>query len=204
MKDFSGLKIPYLSNEQIWNDADNFRIKNWGDSVPVDIDIIAEKGLGLLLNPINDLKKVTTCDALLLNSSEIAYDPNVVGVRVRFSIAHEVGHLILHSKFIQFLRPSSIDEWKDILNNFPGPIWGRIEIQANEFAGRLLVPRKNLIEMIKKYGDKITEARELINSDIAALNKYLAIPLAKEFEVSQDVIVTRLNVEKINPFKIIE
>jgi Zn-dependent peptidase ImmA (M78 family) len=204
VKDLSQLTIPYLSNEQIWSNADNLRIKNWDESIPVDIDIIAEKGLGLLLTPINDLKRITTCDALLLNSNEIVYDPKVVEVRIRFSIAHEIGHHILHSQFIQFLRPGSIDEWKDILNNFPGPLYGRVEIQANEFAGRLLVPKKNLIEMIKKYGDKVAEARELINSDIASLNKYLAIPLAKEFEVSQDVIVARLNIEKINPFEIIE
>lgn len=70
----------------------------------------------------------------LIAIREDVYDNAVAGKgRDRFTIAHEIGHFVLHSKGnLQFAR--SEEEVKDI------PAYMKPEWQANTFAGELLAP----------------------------------------------------------------
>ncbi len=202
--DFSKIKIPYLSNDELWKIADDVRLKYWGDKIPVDVDLIAEKGLDMQLTPCNSLKLVVHTEAFLAGTlDEILLDLTSPDVRIRFSLAEEIGHKILHPNQIELLRSTSFDDWRNTLNELPASIWSRAEYQAKEFAGRLLVPKQNLIEAIKNYAPQIKKAiDEIPDLEIDALNPYLAGIVAKRFNVSHDVISIRLNREKINPMEI--
>ncbi len=203
--DFSQIKIPYLQKQQIWDKADFIRLKHWGKKIPVNVDIIAERDFNIHLTPVNGLKYCANTEAFLLSTlDEIAYDINSPDVRLRFSIAHELGHRELHSNQIIALRRNSYEEWKEMLDNIPPEIWGRAEFQAREFAGRLLVPRTHLINIIKDNKSLIDKAKNAVpDLETSALNEYLSRHLSSPFNVSADVINARLSSEDIDPFKLV-
>lgn len=89
--------------------------------------------------------------------------------RKRFTIAHELGHYFLHA-----------DEGKEFVDGYVftrsnADRYGERELEANEFAGNLVMPEAKVREMAS---GEIT--REIISS------------LAKTFEVSPFAMETRL------------
>jgi len=199
--ELSELNIPYLPDENIRQKADNFLNKNWGDNIPVDIELIVEKKLKLDIIPLPGLYRITGTEAFLSGDlNEIIFDVDRPDVRIRFSIAHEVGHYVLHEEQIKSLRTKSYENWKGVIKSIPGPVWGRAEYQASEFAGRLLVPLSALIQSIKKRRSLIEQARKIINDDSASLIEYLATNISKEFKVADKTMLIRFNKENINPF----
>ena len=201
MVDFNKLAVPNYSTDEIKNKSQSL-ITSIGEP-PIEVDLIAEK-LGFNLIPLQGLKYLSSTDSYLAyRCKEIVYDPDVSPVRIRFSIAHELGHFILHKEIIDAISFNSIDEWKESLNNIPGWFWSKIEKQANEFAGNILAPRDFLLRVILNYKDKLELAKNIIPNDLGSIREFLAIPLAKRFDVSQDVIRIRLEREDINPYELI-
>lgn len=89
--DFSNIQIPYLRDEDIRQKADELRARTWGDRLPVDVELIAERDLKLLMIPIADLRRMADTDAYLSGDlKEFAYDPALPDVRIRFSVAHDI------------------------------------------------------------------------------------------------------------------
>jgi Zn-dependent peptidase ImmA (M78 family) len=129
--DFSKIWIPRLSNEEIRRRADEFRQQHWGEKIPVDVELIAERQLGLTIIPIADLRYTAHTEAFLSGDlRELVYDPALPDVRVRFSVAHELGHYLLHRDIISKLRSGSYEEWKDMQHEIPEALWSRAEYQA--------------------------------------------------------------------------
>lgn len=191
--------IPYRHDGIIQKSADEFRSENWGNSIPVDIELIAERNMNLLVIPIDGLMPTCGTDAMLLgNLEEINYDPQSPPNRVRYTIAHEIGHLVLHKAAISKLRPESYEDWVKIIESVPKTICGRAEYQAYEFAGRLLVPPDKLKEAINKLKPLIEVAKkELPYIEPEVLIDFLTPSLARIFDVSADVIKRRIKIEKI-------
>jgi len=199
--DFSDIQIPFLRNEEIRKRADEFREKHWGNKIPVDIEFIAERNLDLLMITVPNLRSQADTEAYLSGDlKEIVYDPDIPEVRIRFSVAHEIGHFVLHAEVIKKLRISSAEEWKEMQRTFPEAIWGRAEYQAREFAGRVLVPREQLVRSLKDLQNEIQKARNLVpDLEITVLKELVSPKIAKKFYVSDEVIVRRMDTEEILP-----
>jgi len=197
------LIVPWKSEADIWSEAEKIRNACWDSSIPVDVDVIVEKELGLNIIPIPNLTQLISSDAYLTGDlKEIDYDDSANGFRLRFSIAHEIGHFVLHPDQIRQLRFASFIEWKNTINVLPAGVWGRAEYQAREFAGRLLVPLPQLMEAIRELKPVIEDAKEK-TKDIEfdwtqSLISGIAREINKRFEVSASVIATRIKSEKIN------
>jgi len=120
--------------------------------------------------------------------------------RVRFTIAHEIGHLVLHRSNIDLVRFLSDDDWKGFrLNLLDEPLrW--FEIQASEFAGRLLVPIDHLIEAFKEARLEIIRKNSSWDApkmDDEELLSIIASGIASKFGVSSEVIERRLRKENV-------
>jgi Zn-dependent peptidase ImmA (M78 family) len=201
--DFSKIWIPRLSNEEIRFRADEFRLQHWGDKIPVDVELIAERDLGLTIIPIADLRYAAHTEAFLSGDlRELVYDPSLPDVRVRFSVAHELGHYLLHREIISKLRGGSYEEWKEMQQEIPEALWSRAEYQAYEFAGRLLVPPQMLTAELRKLKPLVELARkqmpDLTPDDI---KEHIATKAARAFFVSYDVVMRRLDAEGISPIQ---
>ena len=110
---------------------------------------------------------------------------------MRFSIAHELGHFYLHKDILNTVSFDSEDEWVKFVSELNNS--DRLEIQANEFAGRLVVPRERLVELIKQERIKATEFA--VNA--GELESVLAMMLSRKFNTSQEVITIRFQRENL-------
>jgi hypothetical protein len=60
-------KAPFISREDIWLRADQFRFDNWDERLPVDVLAIIEFKLGLDIVPMKYLKRDCDAEASLLS-----------------------------------------------------------------------------------------------------------------------------------------
>src|SRR5688572_12853758 len=120
--------------------------------------------------------------------------------RLRFSVAHEIGHLILHRDMYARLQHTTAKEWFDCISAIPEVEYGWVEWQAYEFAGRLLVPPDPLREAFDAAIKSAQAAgyADWLAADEAALD-YIATRIAPKFGVSAEVMAKRLRVEKLWP-----
>lgn len=200
-------KAPFIKIEDIIRAADGFRKRYWPqETIPVGIFEIVEFELGIEIQPIYNLREAGDVDALLLGDLKtIAVDQNDflnerAQNRLRFSIAHELGHLELHRDIFSKIIYSSIEEWIAFFQQIPEDQYYWIEQHAYEFAGRLLVPREKLIE---KLDDAVALARssgfDSWDTSGDSTRQYVAHGIARHFEVSDQVIERRLIRENLWP-----
>ncbi len=204
--DARNFKAPFISQQQCWSAADQFRQQYWPTAeIPVDVLAMVEFDLNLEIRTISGLKEDADVDALLLGDwktlivdQQQYLDDRFIN-RLRFSIAHELGHYVLHKAVFANIPRGSADEWIAFMQEMPDKEYGFLEYHANEFAGRLLVP---LIDLKAEFEKAVQEAQQkgmatskLTDDHLA----YLCIPLAKFFAVSEDVIERRLTKEKLWP-----
>jgi|688.fasta_scaffold688261_2 hypothetical protein len=201
-------KAPFIDKHQCWNEADKFRERYWpSGAIPVDVLSIAEFDLELEIRPVTRLKEDADIDALLLGDwktlivDQQQYMDGRYINRLRYSIAHELGHYVLHKAAYEQIPRGSPDEWISFMRSIPEKEYSFIEYQAYEFAGRLLVPLEQL-EIEFEATLKETERNGVNRYKLSeALLAYLCNPVAKCFEVSTDVIEKRLLRENLWPLK---
>jgi len=202
--------VRYKDKPDIWRAADEFRESadlRGHHLPPIDVIYIAEIILKLDIIPLPNLFAELNIDAALLPDltgfyiDEDAYmawekGSRWVEQRLRFSFAHEVGHFVLHPEEIAANCFEGIAEFKQWAAT-PSP-YGSAEYQANEFAGRFLVPHETLVREYDHHCQKIAAAvpgwRE-----IEGMREYLAKQIAPRFGVNHQVIETRFDHESIWP-----
>jgi len=149
-------------------------------TIPIKIEEIAKKeGLKVIPYPFNEGISGT----LLINENVIGFNQTESRVRRRFTIAHELGHFMLH-------RNQNKTVFLDKLFRFNVPNDNQneqFEMEANAFAAAILMPEKILRKEIKGI--------EIDLGDELAI-KYLA----KKFDVSTTAMYFRLlNLKLISP-----
>jgi Zn-dependent peptidase ImmA (M78 family) len=118
--------------------------------------------------------------------------------RLRFTFAHEVGHFILHKYLYNRFSFSTIEEFFEFQRSFPEDQYSYFEYQANEFAGRLLVPRESLVtELDNLLGLVKNDPRfsRIMKSDPEIILNRLTPKLCKPFGVSEEAIKRRIQRE---------
>ncbi len=199
------MKVHYLAPEIIQKKVDEFcDLYPRANTIPVDVEKLIEIDLKLQIIPIASLKPKCDTDALLSNDlrsvlvdlEQFVNEKNLN--RLRFTFAHEIGHLILHSDLFKLFKFSSVDDWISTFNNFEDKLYKDIEFQANEFAGRLLIPPNKLIEVVNQMQDKIEMWKNSTSLPVSNnFIEYIARTISQVFGVSQKVAQIRIEKEKI-------
>jgi len=141
-------------------------------SPPIDLEKILDI-LGVKIDQSIDFDKIDTAGSvsigkdgvpiIWINPLENNYEP-----RRRFTIAHEVGHLIRHIDPDVGIR-EFIDTKKTL--NRKESYWDSKEYDANNFAARLLMP----VDLLKEYGEKvISEYKKETGKNGIPINKFIA------------------------------
>ncbi len=202
--------VRYRDKAALWQAADDFResVELRGHHLPpIDVIYIAEVILKLDVIPLENLFAEQRIDAALLPDlsgfyiDEDAYMSWERGVRwieqrLRFSFAHELGHFVLHGKEIEERRFGSVEEFKRWAAS-PSE-YGSAEYQANEFAGRFLVPREILLSEYDQACKNLASA-EPGWREIEGSREFIAKKIAPRFGVNHQVIETRFDHEGIWP-----
>lgn len=148
---------------------------------PVNIQEIAKKyGANLQYEPFegeDDISGVLYRDA---NNCIIGINSSHAITRQRFTIAHEVGHLVLHNKTI-FVDKAVKVSFRDKKSSMA---IDNDEIEANQFAAEILMPKK----MIEKEINKLISKKRILKSKESFIEE-----MARIFIVSQQAMEFRLN-----------
>lgn len=192
--------FPKYSQKAIHDIADEFRIKYCGEFVPVDIHKAVEFTLHWEVAPIKDLYLLTGFEAFINSQFTIIFvdsdrflDDRSLN-RMRFSLAHEAGHFALHSDFYKGQNIKTVADFIEFYKTISPNEYDAMEKEADEFAGRLLVPYERLHSSLEKAKEKMSGLKNL-NTTQSIIASYVAIDICKDFLVSQDVIEIRLKKE---------
>ncbi len=166
----------FLPTESIERDAKRVLLKTATLRIPVPIETVAHR-LKLVVHPIAIGQDVS--GILVVNN-----DTGVIGVnkahplvRRRFTIAHELAHFVLHRAISNlFIDKGFVAVFRDQRSSRGEE---RKEIQANQFAAALLMPRDLL------YG-------ELQESEFDLGEEGTVEKLAERFNVSTQSMMYRL------------
>lgn len=162
--------------------------------LPIPIDEIIELDLKIKLTSLRGLKANFDIDAFLNSACNEVFIDNKVFLdyeeRARFTLAHELGHKILHEEIYCQEQFDTADQFIKFQESMSEKSYGWLEYQANVFAGCLLVPTENLrIEVAKAIKEK-----EKINKEEEFIIPYLE-QLPTLFNVSFPVLIQRIKKE---------
>lgn len=184
----------HLSYDDVAQVANEFLEKHHpAGTAPVPIEEIMEFDLGLEILPIDSYG----IEAFLSwNRAHVYVDRQTmmtVPARYRFSLAHEVGHYVMHGGLFDAVtieRPSDVREIQREL----GDDYRWVEWQANAFAGLVLVPRNLLREKIAYHESRARAAGfpPSILYEGEGFNR-LVQSLSETFGVSRDPVEIRLS-----------
>lgn len=164
------------------------------------IAVLAESGVTELPVPVERIARAygaqITYEPFKGEISGMLYrssDTTVIGVnsshaptRQRFTVAHEIGHLIMHKGERVIIDRFVRVNWRDGESNPE-------EIQANQFAAGMLMPRTLVHQEIERA---LSRYGELTPQDLVGL-------LAKRFEASAAAMQYRLiNLEILDPYSL--
>ncbi|MDZ4661482.1 MAG: ImmA/IrrE family metallo-endopeptidase [Pseudomonadota bacterium] len=192
--------MTYLDIE---DEANKFLDKYYPSGIPpVPVDEIAEFDLGLSIVTKKGLFQAEAIDAYLTSDlAELHIDEDYYmdqTNRGRFTIAHEIGHYVLHQEHVR--KATSVREWKKaILGEGTGRAY--LETEADSFAGCILMPRGLVV---KEFNEQKTKAKNLFKKsnmkmpDDDSLLPFIANKVCIPFQVSS--IAAQFRLERI--FKI--
>lgn len=163
--------------------------------LPTSIEEIVELQMNIALVVVPGIKNLLGIDAFISSDfSQITIDEYTYETypeRTKFSIAHEIGHLILHADWYKNNGPKSLDDYLTFHERINKKTYKYLEIQANTFAGFILVPTTPLITLLRtKLGRKPS------SEDLSIL-----LPIFQElldvFRVSGEMLLYRMQKEKL-------
>lgn len=196
-------KAPFLRYDDLRRHAETFLVQYHPTrSIPVPIEYIVESCFGIDIVPVPGLQDVIDTVAFLSNDmKEIRVDDWIylkILNRYRFSLAHELGHLILHPEFYKELKFTNSKEWKHIITNvIPEKEYDWLEFHANSFAGLILVPSDKLRGVFFDYVEKAQKHGIDFDDPETGVRETAEYHIALSFEVSADVIHKRIEYDSL-------
>jgi Zn-dependent peptidase ImmA (M78 family) len=141
---------------------------------PIDVQLLCKQlGIELVLEELDD-----DISGILVTKRQpvIAVNRQHGRARQRFTIAHEIGHFMLHKtrKDAVFVDRSAIHFRNQVSSAGIDPA----EVAANNFAAALLMPRTMLVEDLKSIDEGIADVQ--------------VIRLARKYGVSEQAMNIRL------------
>lgn len=202
---------PFLSYRDLRRIAAEFLERyHPSGTIPVPIEIIAEKEFGIDIVPVPGLQEALRSDDygvvgfITGNLEEIHIDEWVFKHRenrYRFTIAHELGHVVLHSDLYSSATFATIEGWKAFINDIPDEEHAWLEWQAYAFAGLVLVPPEPLERSTRQHLEHLLNAaryHEVPVEKVADTAWDLVMEqVASEFKVSTQVVERRAQKDRL-------
>jgi hypothetical protein len=194
---------PKYHYKEVGSAAGRFLRKfNPSGEIPVPIEHIVDNHFRIDVVPFPGLEdNFHTVGFTTSDLSAIYVDDHVYRMqpqRYRFTLAHEIGHVVLHGELYEKLGWRTVHEWKEALTEIPDDQFSWMETHANTFAGIALVPAGDLEEELGKCKARIAKSVPGAKRMPDLFDKYVLVCLAKKFDVSEDVIRKRIELRKRN------
>ncbi len=200
-------KAPYLTYRDVGKYAEDFLTKyHPALELPIPIEWIIEFNLGLNIVPIPYLYKTfkqsgfLSANRKIIFIDEYQYDNFVE--KYRFTLAHEIGHFVMHESMYEGLSFDSVQEYIKFMHLLPQSELYWYETQSDWFAEQLLVPttqlEKSCIDLLESNRSQFSEIQSLSYE----FWSYASNELSDYFEVNPIVIDIRIQRENfVEKFK---
>lgn len=204
-------RIPF---DAIRSKADEARTRLKEQKIPVDIEKLIEVGYGMAIIPLDFLKSESDIEGFLSNDMTAiyvdaqTYNDERFASRLRFTLAHELGHKLLHADFYRKVEFKNIKDWFTLIDDLHPEDLDWYERHANEFAGRLLVPIDGLVQDLKDLQNQINslcerakEAGFKQDEIKERLLGFISARLAPKYKVAPKTIELRIRKERLTYFE---
>lgn len=190
------IDIPFLKNEEIQSIVTNIYQKYSFSSNDIAGELFfkmyPEYKINFEEHPKGVLGLLCLNDKILSLSNEIINDIH----RRNFTIAHEIGHLVLHIPLIKNKIDNLTEFEESILLPSNDIILKRMESQANKFASCLLIPQKRFIKEIDTLFKQHNITKGKLHWDIQTCNinivNIILGQISQKFNVSKEVVKYRM------------
>ena len=203
------LNVPWLDPATLRAKAQGFlKTHHPAGTPPIPIEDIVEVKLRLDVVPVAnllaefDMDGFTSGDLVTIYVDSRIYQRPNLETRYRFTLAHEMGHIVLHRHILEKVSLSSPEEWRDFVDGMPEEERSRFEWQAYEFAGLVLVPPEPLEGIARSTLESVLQSVREAREHGLGRDVYLgsAVDLwcrkvAPRFHVSPDVVEKRLRTD---------
>lgn len=186
------LKIPYIEDEKIEQRIGELDLYHCYDHYKLNIGKLCERvselfDANIVLDEFpNAGFQGTSIGKIQYNPLTIYVNPSVGrdSARWRFTVAHEIGHLVLHSFILRdyFASNSDNDDLQIISPGISNEVIKRMEIQANKFAALLLMPTSYFNKAVNNYFRRESINKGFIYLDHQPQNVKLVMSLLSELE----------------------
>lgn len=196
---YRDISVPYISDEEINQQAVFFREQYGEGDIPIDIERIIEIKLRMNIVPVGNMIEYCDTDALISSNWENIYvdenkfiDERYLN-RLRFSFAHEIGHFIIHKELYKTFEIREVGDFYGFISGIDNRQYSYFETQANKFAGALLLPREMLAADAAELYARLSEELDVGSVELSKVNAYIAKPIAEKYGVSESVAEIALN-----------
>jgi len=205
------IKVPWLSSDEIKEKARRFLSQYHSEmTLPIPIEEILDIKLGVNIVPVSnlvsefDISGFTSADFTTIYVDRSLYDKEALEAKLRLTLAHEAGHFVLHRAIFENIRVENPQQWRAFVDGIPESERGKLEWQASQFAGFVLVPgvllRQIALKSLKHLIPKVEEAkaRGIPRKEYhdSALDLW-ALRIAPRFFCPYEVIKNRLREENL-------
>ncbi len=188
----SNIKVPFLTEEQINIEINKLPLhKFYIDDKLEDKDIcsVLSSIYNVNFNFDNELNiQKGVLGKITFNPLEIFVTKELKKeiCRWRFTLAHEIGHLVLHLNILtEYLDEYSDDIQSTLFSqNYPIHYNKNLEIQANMFASILLLPTIPFLKFVNKYFKQESVTRGYLYFDKQSCNIKLVTRLLSEIQLN--------------------
>jgi len=171
--------------------------------IPVPVEEIVEFHLQLDIVPIPGLRRNYDVDGFVSQDfRDISVDQDLQERRpadYRYTLAHELSHVLIHQDVIKQLKFDSVEEWKAMILAERSDEQSVYEGQAHDLGCLILVPPARLVEEFENDRRRINatglaperlgeRGRKIVESD-----------MAQRFNVPRFVITDRMNRDRLWP-----
>ena len=187
-----------LSLRQVQTTASEF-LRNYHPAltVPIPIEEIAELQLGIKIVLIKGLVRDFGVNAFITQSFDTIVIDEAMYVRqperIRFTIAEEIGHLLLHKTWYQKHGPKDAGDYLTWQERLDGKLFDYIERQAKTLASMVLMPENILRAQWERFREQYH-----LPSPCSIYSIPDTFPeIAHAFAVSPDSLLVRLSFLKL-------
>lgn len=200
---FPKFKAPYWPKEAIEKEVVGIRAKYPSiQHIPIDVLAFAEFDLGLEFDfaALQQLKQEAFLrpDLSGIWFDEVAFRQPALFHRLRFSAAHELGHYFLHRDIYRGVEFSTVEDWIEFIDKIPPDQYQWIERQADEFAGRFLIPTPDLSKAIDEAVVN-AEQEGFFGQGQEEVLEFCARVVHRDFRVSQAAMERRIRKSEFWP-----
>lgn len=194
------ISVPYLPYDRLRTVAGDFLQQHHPEgTIPIPIERIVEFAFEIDIVPTSglqnqfEIESYITSDLTAIHVDEFTYKSRTN--RYRFSLAHELSHVVLHRAVFDQLRFSTVSEWKAAVNAIPPVAYSSIEWQAYSLAGLILVPGRPLAHIFEEVEGQARAAGVDLRGATNDGRKIVESHIARHFSVSIDVVRKRLKAD---------